>query len=522
MFSFVGMNRISGTSAKQHTEYRSLTQERREVMMKKSQRSMIAKIAGFFTHDIWDLAPEALPRPKRLALRLTRFVMAVWRGFVHDNCPLHASALTYYTLMAIVPVLAMSLALGRVFGGDHVRHQVERFLVSRMQGLQQMAVAEASAEAATVGENAPATLAGQETVEAFIGQFRFVVEQLFDQIDKVSFGTLGGLGAVALIWMVIGVLGRVESSFNRVWGVTSSRTLWRKSTDYLFVVLVVPFLITAASTVPVVDMVTRSMGGVAADTFKTVVGSTLLKRALVLLFGSLAFTFLLIFMPNTRVRFWPALAGGLLTAILFGAWLKLCAMLQIGIVKYSALYGSFAVLPILLMWVFTSWEIVLLGAEFVFALQNGDTCRMETAAGRASPYARLLLAVAFCAEAARAVQEQGTVFMAEAFAMERRISSRLTQDVLHDLAAAGVLAHVEGEGGGYLPCRDLSRLRVSDVARVVLHDGAPPQALGLNGLDACILSLGDTLERGLDQALSMPVAQIPAYCAHPVMIERRA
>jgi len=466
--------------------------------MKSNRRGAWARVRHFCSHDIWDLAPAGLPLPKRLALRLTRFVLAVWRGFVHDECSLHASALTYYTLMAIVPVLAMALALGRVFGGnDLARVQLERFLVERMDSLQQMAVA---------GAGAVGPQSDNRVLADFIAQFQFVIGQIFEQIEKVSFGTLGGLGAVALIWMVIGVLGRVESSFNRVWGVTSGRSLWRKSTDYLFVVLIVPFLITAASTIPVVDWVTRGMGGAAGETLRAVAGCAILKKTLALVFGTLTFTFLLVFMPNTRVRAWPALAGGALTAVLFEAWLKLCAMLQIGIVKYSALYGGFAVLPILLMWVFTSWEIILMGAEFAFALQNGDTCRMETAAGRASPYARLLLAVAFCAEAARAVRDRGAAFMAENYALERQVSARLTQDVLRDLVNAGVLARVEGEGGAYLPCRDLTGLSVADVARIVLHDGAPPQALGLNKLDQSVLSIGVNLEAGLDRALSQPVS----------------
>ncbi len=472
--------------------------------MKKSRLGIRERLTRFLSHDIWQLAPSAMPLPRRLALRTARFVLAVWRGFVHDDCSLHATALTYYTLMAIVPVLALALSLGRVFGGDElVRAQMQRSLTQWLGGMQQAAVAETGAVA---------TGADARVINAFVAQFQSVAQQLFDQIHSVSFGTLGGLGAVALLWMVVGVLGRVESSFNRVWGVTCGRSLWRKFSDYLFVVLIVPFLITAASTVPVMDMITHSMGGVAGDTVKTVVGSIFLKKVLVLGFGTLTFSFLLVFMPNTRVHVWPALAGGALTAVLFSGWLRLCAMLQVGIVKYSALYGGFAMLPILLVWVYTSWQIILLGAEFAFALQNGDTCRMETSAGRASPYTRVLLAVAFCAEAARSVRERGEAFAAEAYALERRVSARLAADVLGDLVREGVLLRVEGGERAYLPCRDLSQMSVADVARIVLHDGVPPQALGLNGLDPDVLAIGVSLESGLDRALAQPVSELGKAC----------
>lgn len=450
--------------------------------------------------EIWDIVPEELPWLKRISIRVLRFIMAVWRGFIHDDCSLHASALTYYTLMAIVPVLAMGLALGRVFGSnDFASMKIQNFLVARVAEIQNMAM---------VGAGAADTTVGNQPLNDFIAQFQFIIEQIFSQIEKVSFGALGGVGAVALLWMVISTLGRVEASFNTVWGVRSNRSLWRKSTDYLFVVMIIPFLLTAASSMPIMDLVMRLMGHAVTTTVHTMAIRVVLKKTLLFVFGTLAFTFLFVFMPNTKVRFLPALAGGALTAVLCEIWLRLCAMLQIGIVRYSALYGGFAVLPILLIWVFTSWQIILLGAEFVFALQNGDTCRMETAAGRASPYARLLLAIAFCVEAARSVREHGNPFMANQFALKRRISARLTQDVLRDLVNDGILAKIDGRNGAYLPSRDLSKLSVADVARTVLHEGAPPLALGLDTLDQNILSIGDTLNQSLDKTLAQPIAEL--------------
>ncbi|MBM4163786.1 MAG: YihY/virulence factor BrkB family protein [Lentisphaerae bacterium] len=462
-------------------------------------RRRISGAERFLSRDIWDVVPATLPVSRRVAFQALRFIFAVGRGFRQNQSELHASALTYYTLMAVIPVLALALALGRVFGGaEMIRKQFADYLGAF---LRQMA-----AQSGTADE------AARSAALAFAGQLEVKAIELFDQINTISFGTLGGVGAVALIWMVIGLLGRVEVSFNLIWGVPVPRTLWRKFTDYLSVVLILPFLVTAASTVPVLDLLARgadTVGGAAvADTVRTVVGSPMLKQALVLGMGTITFSFLLIFMPNMRIRLAPGVAGGFLTAMLFGVWLVVCARLQIGIAKYSALYGGFALLPILLMWVYTSWQIILLGAEVTFALQNGATCRMESAAGRASPYTRFLLAAAFCAEAARGVREQGQPFDAEAFSLNRRVSSRLSQDVLEDLTRAGVLARIEGHNGLYLPCRDFSVMTVSEVAKTVLSDGTQPNELGLQRMDEPILKLGPKLLEALDGALAVPVADL--------------
>lgn len=458
----------------------------------------IQRAVRFLTYGIWDVVPSTLPSFTRVPLRVLRFILAVGRGFVQDRCNLHASALTYYTLLALVPVLVLALALGRVFGGaEIVRQQFEQ----KLSGfLSQLALQ-------SEGVNPIAT----EASRAFAEQLEARAIQFFDQINTISFGTLGGIGAVALIWMVITLLGRIELSFNLICGVPRSRTLWRKFTDYLSVVLILPFLITAASTVPVIDLLTQGAGtvggAVAADTVRAIIHSSILQKGLVLGISTIAFSFLLIFMPNTRIRLGPGLVGGFFTALFFNIWLVICALLQVGIVRYSALYGGFAILPILLMWVYTSWEIILLGAEMVFALQHGATCRMESAAGRASPYTRFLLAAAFCAEAARSVQEYGTSFDAAAFSLNHQVSARLSQDVLDDLTRAGLLAKIEGRGECFLPCRDLTTLTAADVAKIVFSDGTQPNELGLQRIDQSILDLGPQLFAALDESLAAPLVK---------------
>lgn len=477
--------------------------------MKQAQKTtVVGRATRFVRHGLWTLHPDELPWHQRTGVHALRLVSLVVTGFRRNQCDLHAASLTFFTLMALVPVLVLALALARTFGGaDLAKAQLDAHLDEWMSQMER--AVEVRTAAASVDElNAQA-----DVTLAFSGQVRELADKLYQQVNTISFGTLGGIGLVMLLWTVIGTLGKVESSFNRVWGVEQPRPFVRKFADYLSVILILPFLITAVSTVPVAgmlsEMMEKTVGGPVSDFFKAVLHSGLLKTGITLALGSLTFAFLLGFMPNTRVRFLPSLAGGFVTIVLFGGWLKLCAMAQVGIAKYSALYGGFAVLPILLLWVYTSWQIILLGCEIAFAVQNRDTYVLEQYAAEASIRARLLLALTLCAETARLAREpDGGPFAAEAFAKQRGIPSRFAKDIIDDLARNRILAEVADRPGEYLLYRCGESLTVADITKVLLDDGEPLEALGLDNLNASILDFSRKLDENIDAALSTPVAQV--------------
>ncbi|MEI7900780.1 MAG: YhjD/YihY/BrkB family envelope integrity protein [bacterium] len=478
-------------------------------MRREVKTTAFGRYTRFVRKDLWELRSHELPWHQRSGVHALRLASLVVTGFRRNQCALHAASLTFFSLMALIPVLALTLAMARTFGGAELaRTQINKHLNDMMAQMEQ------AVEVQTVAEDATEKKAKAEVTKVFSTQVREIADKLFAQINQLGFGTLGGIGAVMLIWTVIGVLGKVESSFNQVWGVEKPRPLARKFADYLSVILILPFLITAVSTVPVVKMITQAMdqtvGGPAAEFFQTILKAEFLKTGITLTIGTLTFAFLLGFMPNVRVKVVPALVGGFVTTVLFGGWLKLCAMLQVGIAGYSALYGGFAVLPILLMWVYTSWQIVLLGSELSFAVQNRDTYVLEQNAAGASMRARLLLALTLCAETARQAREpdDGGPFAAEAFAKQRGIPSRFVKDILDDLVRNQMLAEVANRPGEYLLYRCGNSITIADITKVLLDDGAPIEALGLNNLSASILAFSKKLDETIDAALSIPVAQV--------------
>ena len=212
----------------------------------------------FAADGVWDIELSSLSALPSLGVKALRVIHLVFRGFREDECPLHASALTFSTLMAIVPVLALSLALARGLGDPEIaKDKIRSAVYDWTEGFKSGGVSMAEL-GDRGGEVVSSNGAGWPTdpglsPEQLAGEINDIVERVFEEVENVRFGAIGGVGLVILLWMVVQVLGKVELSFNRVWGVTVGRSMWRRFTDYLSVTV----LIVVVSSIPVADFVTR-------------------------------------------------------------------------------------------------------------------------------------------------------------------------------------------------------------------------------------------------------------------------
>jgi len=475
----------------------------------------LRRAGKFVLEDMWDLELTSLTRVRAAGVKALRVVYLVFRGFRHDECPLHASALTFSTLIAIVPILALSLAMARGLGGaetakNKIRNAVsdwtERF-GSRTEQVQVVGT-ETNAAVTVEPDGGPGAEGSDElSPEDLAEQINSMVEAGFEKVENVSFTGLNAVGIVLLIWMSINVLGRVESSFNRVWGVTVGRSLWRKFTDYLSVLFILPILAMAATSVSIADFATRFVSGPAAGRMEAFLVSGMLKNLTAMVMTSLCFSFVIMFMPNTKVKAKPALAGGAVAALLFLGWMWVCASFQVGAARAGRIYGSFAFVPILLMWVYVSWQIVLFGAETAFAVQNCATYRMERGSRDANVQSRIVLALSVVAEAGRVMLGEGEKFEVAGYAAARRIPVRFLNGIVEELVQAGLLAELADSAGCYALMRSPSSLRVKEVIDAVIRSGVKPEALGLAGVDPAIQNALRKTDDGISGSLQQLTVQ---------------
>ena len=271
---------------------------------------------------------------KRLIHSLLKIGFMVSRGFVENLVNLQAMALAFKTLLSLAPLLAVVFSILKAFG---VHNRMEPALAEAL---------------APLGDK------GKEITAYLIGF-----------VDKMSAGALGTVGLVTLFITVLFLMGTIEQAFNRIWRVRSPRKLTRKFSDYLSVILVGPVLVFAALTITATlqnhSFVQKLMS---LEPFGSVILTLLKVVPYLTLWG--AFTFLFIFIPNTRVKLGSALVGGLVAAVLWQTVGWGFADFVASSTRYYAIYSSFAILLLFLLWLHIGWVIVLLGAQVAYAHQH--------------------------------------------------------------------------------------------------------------------------------------------------------
>lgn len=444
--------------------------------------------------EIWSGDTSHLGFFSRRAIHCVRTIRLVVRGYLEDRCNLHAGALTYYTMMAIVPILALGLALARDFGGGELAHAKVNSMIAKFG--EQLVAGASNGVAAT-----------PEAIEAsqnFIAQFTEYSDSIFESLSNISFGTLGGIGLILLFWVAVSTLNQVEQSFNIVWG-APPRPIARKVTDYIAAILVVPFLIIAASTIPAVATVTNFIADDATGFFSSQLAAKLVRLAATWLLSVLTFLVILMFVPNTRVNFKAGLAGAIISSILFFAWFKICVALQVGVVRCSKLYGGFATLPILLAWMYYSWQILLFGAEFSFAAQYSSTYFRDEGARNASFIAKCRAALDLAAEMARRSLSGLEPVSLGRYVKATGVSGRLMDFIANDLVSCGIAVETaDKHDKGLVLIRPPDKITVGEILKSLASHGTAPESLGLGKSDGPVSCCLATLDRNLsmDTALS--------------------
>jgi membrane protein len=387
------------------------------------------RIIRFVTHDMWRIPLDSLSRDRAFGLRQLRVLYLAWRGFREDNLSLRASALTFYSILSAVPVFAILFGIARGFDFE--------------QNLQTQ-----------LFDQFP------EHKDALSTIFNFANATL----NETKKGWVAGIGVAILFWSVIKVLGSIEASFNDIWKIPRGRSIFRKFADYLAIVLICPLTLIVSGSLTL--FLTTQVADFAArmeiiDALSPAFLLALKSVSLVLVIAM--FSFLYIVMPNTRVRLKPALIGGLVAGAAFQLMQVGYVHLQIGVSRYDAVYGSFAALPLLLIWLQLSWFIVLLGAELAYAVQNVDTFDYTVENYRLSTRARRLLSLLLARNVVRSFVANQPAPSTHDLARQTGMPFGLVQRLCNDFVEAGIFARVvqsDNADPGYQPARDSNTLTV--------------------------------------------------------------
>ena len=418
---------------------------------------------------IWRNPQEPVPAWKAALLRVVRITVVLIRDIWEGQLTLRAMSLVYTTLLSIVPLLALSFSVLKAFG---VHNQTEPMLRRFL---------------------APLGPKGEE-----------VSHQIIEFIQNMNVGVLGSLGLALLLYTAVSLVQKIEVSFNHIWHISQQRSLGERFSRYLSVLLVGPILLFAALGMTASAL---SIGIVrevlALEPFGRLVYEMGRVMPYLLVIG--AFTFVYIFIPNTRVELGPALIGGIVGGVLWQSAGIAFALFVASSTQYSAVYSGFAILILFLIWVYLSWLILLFGASVAFYLQHPEYLIAEGGEPRLSNRMRERLALVIVSLISSHYVAGRPAWTLRQLTQALNVPMHAVDVVLVALVQGQLLVKSNDDPSAYLPARDLGAISVEQLLEVVRSAGED-RFLNPAGLPVPA-PVAQVLAR-LDQALNAAAADI--------------
>jgi membrane protein len=435
---------------------------------------MLSRLLTFLKIDIWNIQSRHLSGKKSFFLRQLRLILLAAHGIRENRMQLRASALTYYTLLAIVPIMAMGFAIAKGFGFES---SLEQRLLQEFPGHEEVMTQ--------------------------------VVTYAHNLLERTKGGMMAGIGIMILFWAAINVLSHLERSLNDIWNVKKSRSIWRKFSDYLTIMILSPVLVILASSVTVyiktqvttiVNEVTL-LGGLSPLIY-------FLFKLLPFFIIWMLFSLIYLLMPNTKVRFRSGLLAGFIAGALYQILQHTYINFQFLIAKYNAIYGSFAALPLFLIWLHLSWMIVFFGAEVSFAHQNINAFEFDQESRRISFDMKKRLALMLSHLVVRRFAEAKKPLTMVQMAERLELPIRLVQRIVGDLTEINILTEVESnepEEPAYQPAVDSGLLSMGYIVSALEKLGSSNIPIRQNkettALSASLERFQETIDQSPDNLL---------------------
>ncbi|MCU0783337.1 MAG: YihY family inner membrane protein [Verrucomicrobia bacterium] len=415
--------------------------------------------------------------------KFVHFWVLVWQSFVRNRCPVRASALSFTTLLALIPMLAVGMSISSAFLKTQSETQLKSFI---QQFLDYMVPNERAAmnlpmlPGESGGTPTNSIVAVESGVTNLVSEFvitnaasaqsipgndqprdnsivaakKRAANVIYEFIQSTSSGGLGALGVIFLLWTTIATLTRVEETFNDIWGVTRGRDWLSRITNYFTTTLLVPLLCLCALGLASGSRFQKTRELLEVLPFL----ETLISQLLPVLIICVTFALFYKLVPNTKVNFSAALAGGALAAISWHLFNIASIHLATRVVNASKIYGSLALVPLVMAGLWTVWAIVLFGAQVAYAYQNRESYLQERLAENVNQRGREFVALRLMTCIGQRFERGLPPVTVAEMSRELGIPTKLIQQVLQTLLAARLIVEASGIEHGYTPARSLEAI----------------------------------------------------------------
>lgn len=385
---------------------------------------------------IWDPLPVDAGWWRRQGVEAARVGVRVGQDVQSGVLSMRAMGLVFTTLLSLVPLIAVSFSVLKGFG---VHNQIEPALLQFLAPL------------------------GERSHE--------ITERIVGFVDNIKVGVLGAVGVALLLYTAISLVQKIEEAFNFTWNVDRRRTLVRRFSDYLSVMIIGPLLVfLALGITATLTSATAVQALMSIEPFGYLL--RLVTRLMPYLLVIAAFTFIYVLIPNTRVRLQHALYGGVVAGVLWETVGRLFATFVATSTNYTAIYSSFAILLLFMIWLYLSWLILLLGSSIAFYRQYPEYLLAGGRSGvRLSHVQAERLALAVITAVTRAWYRNDAAPDRDALARLFRVPVQPVDRVLDALQAQGLLTACGSESTGFLPGRPPERVTVKQVLDAVREHG---------------------------------------------------
>lgn len=390
-------------------------------------KGKIIRFLHFLTADIWRVNTEDEKGLRKVVNNTFRILILASRGFTNNKLIMVASGLTYFTLLAAVPILCILLAVAKGFNlQDVLQNELINIFPSQ----------------------------GNILSMAFT-----LVEQV---LTAATQGVVIGIGIIFILWSIFAIGNNIEMAFNTIWQVPKNRAIYRKITEFFATMLILPILLIVSSGISIFIKTNLNSNEVWMA-FGPVIN--FLIKLIPYIVTCLLFSFIYFVIPNTKVRLKNALVSGLLTGTIYQIFQYLYINGQIWVNSYNAIYGSFAAIPLLLLWIQTIWMIVLLGGEITYASQNLHNFMFEKESRNISFRYRMYFTIILLKDICKGFAKGDPALSAHELSTRNHIPIRLTQEQLSQLCELNILNEMPGPNVNsnlvYQPALDINLISLS-------------------------------------------------------------